>query len=577
MADFESAGVISTERDYSATIALLGTSTGATVINSKWGYADYEMVCSNEDELVTQAGKPTDSNFRDWFTAAAFLKYTSKLRWVRAVDEQTALNAATGGTNPALLIKNPNDLQVVTSVKQLTQFFAAKCPGHDGNSIGIEIADHSTFDKWQYNSYFDTAPNTSGALANSNEEALDEVHVVIVDKLGYFTGTPNAVLETYQYLSKAKDAVDVNGASSYYVNKLNTASEYVFGLAPLSGDIVEDSADGKKSPIGARLKDGKPFVSLKSVYTAQLEGGNDGDVPGKNEYIEAFNVLVSPDETDISLIFAGGCGNDLNQTEISSFIIEEATRRGDMLAYVSPKFSDVVGVQKTAVVKNILATKEALSLKNSYGTMSSGYKLTYDKYNDTNRWIPCNGDDAGLAARTENEYDVWLSPAGFNRGQYVSCIALAFNPDKTARDTLYKNNINPISTFPKDGTILYGDKTLQAKNSAFTWIGIRRLFIYLRKSIQSSAKYNLFEFNTQFSRQAFKDKVEPILREIKGKEGIFDFYVRCDETNNTSDVISRGEFVAEIIIKPQYSIQGIRLAFTAVRRDVSFDEAVFTA
>jgi phage tail sheath protein FI len=259
---------------------------------------------------------------------------------------------------------------------------------------------------------------------------------------------------------------------------------------------------------------------------------------------------------------------------VSNHVLASTAKRGDMLGFVSPKFSDVVGALKTAVTKNIIATKKALANKDSYGVMTTGYKLQYDRYNDVNRWVPGNGDDAGLCARAENEFDVWVSPAGFNRGHYVDCLQLAFNPDKNARDELYRENINPVATFPKDGTILYGDKTLQAKNSAFSWIGIRRLFNYLRKSIQASAKYSLFEFNTQFTRQAFKDQVEPILREIKGRNGIFDFYVRCDETNNTPTVIQKGEFLADIIIKPQYSIQGIRLSFTAVRREVNFDEVI---
>lgn len=592
MAEFASPGVISTERDYSATVQMLGTSTGGTVVNAKWGFVDYEMIASNEDELVIQAGKPTDLNYRDWFVAANFLKYTSALRWVRAVDEDTALNAAVGGVSPAILIKNPNHLNIVKTVSNLSQNFAAKCPGTLGNSLAISLADASTFASWGYKDLFDTAPNSSGELLGSSDSANDELHIVVIDKVGLFSGVPGSVLESFPYLSKAKDAKDVNGASSYYVNVLNSKSEYIWAISPLGSTYMVDedadedaytadptnapAGDGKSnadySPFGANLTDGKPFAKLATAYTAQLTGGNDGTVPGKDEYINAFEVLTSSDSTDVSLLFAGGCGNDLNQPDISNHILTVTSTRGDMLGFVSPKYSDVVGVIKSQIVNNIISTKEVLTVKNSFGVMTTGYKLQYDKYNDVNRWVPGNGDDAGLCARTENEFDVWVSPAGFNRGHYVDCIALAFNPDQNARDILYKQNINPVVTFPKDGTLLYGDKTLQAKNSAFSWIGIRRLFNYLRKSIRESAKYNLFEFNTQFTRQAFKDMIEPILREIKGRNGIFDFYVRCDETNNTDTVIQKGEFLADIIVKPQYSIQGIRLSFTAVRREVNFDE-----
>lgn len=576
MAEFASPGVISTERDFSATVQMLGTATGGTVINSKWGFADFEMIVANEDELVNLAGKPTDANYRDWFAAANFLKYTSSLRWIRVIDDETALNAAVGGTpGTGILIKNKTHLDVVRSVSTLTQTFAAKCPGALGDSIGISIADAATYETWSYKNSFDTKPDSSGPLSANPAPALDEMHIVVIDVLGLFSGVPGSVLETYPYLSKARDGKGVNGESSYYINALNSRSNYVWALSPIgASDLVEVDPDEPASVIGGNLTDGKPFAAFKTALTLKFSGGNDGDIPGKDNYLNAFDILTSSDDTDIALLFAGGCGNDLNQPDVSNHVLATAAKRGDMIAFVSPKFSDVVGALKTTVVKNIIATKNSLANKDSYGVMTTGYKLQYDRYNDMNRWVPGNGDDAGLCARAENKFDVWVSPAGFNRGHYVDCLDLAFNPDKNARDELYRENINPVVTFPKDGTILYGDKTLQAKNSAFSWIGIRRLFNYLRKSIQASAKYNLFDFNTSFTRQAFKDQIEPLLREIKGRNGIFDFYVRCDEKNNTDTVIQKGEFLADIIIKPQYSIQGIRLSFTAVRREVSFDEVI---
>lgn len=665
MADFASPGIISTERDFSATVQMLGTATGGTVLNARWGFVDYEMFCKNEDELVAQAGKPTDANFRDWFVASNFLKYTSSLRWVRVVDEETTLNASVGSSTPGVLIKNPAHLEVVKSVGTLTQNFAAKCPGALGSSLAIAIADSATFSTWMYKDLFDAAPNSSGPLSGSSLNANDEVHVVVVDRLGLFSGVPNAVLEKYEYLSKAADATDVNSASSYYVNVLNTRSEYIWGLAPIGTDFYAPATDFHSafttiggevggadrsiaitkvpaaaftvasadssiatatvsgsdivvtfvgegtvvltvtsgtetiqinvsvvaasgtvpsdvayvaptgsvlSNFGKKLTEGKQFALLVSPYLGIFAGGSDGDIPGKDEYIEAFSVLTTAADTDVALLFAGGCGNDLNQPDVSNYVLTTTSRRGDMVGFVSPKFSDVVGVVKVTALNNILATKEALSTKNSFGIMTTGYKLQYDRYNDVNRWIPGNGDDAGLCARVENKQDVWVSPAGFNRGHYIDCISLAYNPDDNARDELYRNNINPVVTFPKDGTLLYGDKTLQAKNSSFSQIGVRRLFNYLRKSIRNASKYSLFDFNTQFTRQSFKDMVEPILREIMGRDGIYDFYVRCDETNNTPAVIQKGEFLADIIVKPQYSIQGIRLSFTAVRREVSFNE-----
>ena len=572
MADFASPGVIAVERDFSQILKMLGTATGGTVINSKWGAVGVENVTANEEELVKQAGKPTDKNFRDWFVARSFLDYTSSLRWVRVIDDETAINASVGGS--PILIKSKSHIDVVRTAKSLTQEFVAKYPGDLGTSLSIEIADGATFKDWKYADLFDTAPNSSASLPTKTEPADDEMHIVVIDRLGLFSGTSDSVLETYAYVSKARDGKGVNGDSNYYINVINNRSEYLWTVAPLGDKHIEDNVGGKKSAIGKALSEDKQFAKLKQVYRGDLTGGADGDTPGKDEYIDAFDVLTSPDDTDIALLFAGGCGDDANHQEVSSYVLKTATNRGDMLAFVSPKYSDVVGVQRSLQHKNVLTTKEKLRPLGSFGVITTGYKLIYDRYNDVNRWIPGNGDDAGLCANAENNFDVWVSPAGFSRGHYKDCIALAFEPNKNERDILYKNNINPVATFPKDGTILYGDKTLQAKNSAFSWIGIRRLFIYLRKAIRDNAKYNLFEFNTAHTRQAFKDTIEPVLREIKGRNGIFDFYVRCDESNNTDQVIQAGEFVADIIIKPQYSIQGIRLSFTAVRREVSFDEVI---
>lgn len=570
MVDFASPSVITTERDYSATVQMLGTATGGTVINARWGAIDEEIACANEDELVAQAGKPTDENYRDWFVASNFLKYTSSLRWVRVVDVETAFNATVGAT--PILIKNKTDIDIVRTSVSLTQPFAAKYAGSLGNTLSIEVADHSTFTGWAYESLFDTAPNSSGALSGNTDAALDEVHVVVLDRLGYFTGYPNTILETYSYLSKAADAKGVNGDSTYYINVLNTKSNYVWGLTPITGtDVVEDLTS-QFSQIGKRLTDGKPFIALSKLYTGVFTGGADGVTPTKDQYLEAFDILTTPPDTDVALLFAGGCGNDLNHPIVSSYVLTLTSERQDMLGYVSPKYSDVVGVNKLDALTNIRATKDALTTKDSFGTMSTGYKLQYDRYSDKNRWIPANGDDAGLAARTENNFDVWVSPAGFKRGNYVECLSLAYNPDKLARDILYKDNINCIVTFKKEGTLLYGDKTLQAKNSSFSYIGTRRLFNYLKRSIREAAKYDLFDNNTKYTRQSFKDLIEPMLREIKARDGVNDYYVRCDEKNNTDAIIQAGQFIADIIVKPQFSIQGIKLSFTAVRRDLSFDE-----
>lgn len=575
MAEFSSPNVSAVERDYTSVAKVTGSGTGGTVGAFKWGYAETVASVSSENELLSTFGKPDNSNYMDWFCAANFLAYTSSLRLVRVVDNVNSKNSSTGAAvTHGILIKNPVHLEVVKSTGLITEFFSARCVGKLGDTLDVHVADSTTFDTWQFKDLFDTAPSSSGALSGSVEPALDEIHVVVTDRNGLFTGTNGQVLEKFAYLSKAKDAVGADGQASYYVNAINNRSAYIYALATISGDAVEDIGL-THSAFGGKLSDGKPLVALSEAYVGSLSGGSDGDVPTTAEYVNAFDILTNDDQTDISLLFVGGAGGDANHSVVSNAVIGITTKRGDMLAFISPKFSDVVGVvDKSTVITNLKATVQGLSLKNSFAVMTTGYKLQYDKYNDLNRWIAGNGDDAGLCALTENEYDVWVSPAGYTRGHYRNCTALAFNPDQDSRDTLYKVNINPVVTFPKDGTILYGDKTLQGKNSAFSWIGIRRLFISLKKGIKESAKYSLFEFNDQFTRQRFKDEIEPLLREIKGRRGVDDYYVRCDETNNSSDVIQKGEFVADIIIKPMYSIQSIRLSFTAIRREVNFDEVI---
>jgi phage tail sheath protein FI len=206
--------------------------------------------------------------------------------------------------------------------------------------------------------------------------------------------------------------------------------------------------------------------------------------------------------------------------------------------------------------------------------MDSGWKYMYDKYNDVYRYVPLNGDIAGLCVRTDTERDPWFSPAGFNRGQIRNIVKLAFNPSKTQRDELYRNSINPVASFPGEGTVLFGDKTLQSKPSSFDRINVRRLFIVLEKAIARAARASLFEFNDEFTRSSFVNLVEPFLREVQGRRGIFDFRVVCDATNNTPEVIDRNEFVGDIYVKPTRSINFIQLNFVAVRTGVAFDEIV---
>jgi phage tail sheath protein FI len=299
-----------------------------------------------------------------------------------------------------------------------------------------------------------------------------------------------------------------------------------------------------------------------------LVNGVSGAVTDANR-ITGYDLFSNADEVDISLVMTGAANNAVVQHVIDNIAIS----RKDCVAFVSPEFSDVVN-QAGSEATNAIERRNNIGRSTSYAVMDSSWKYQFDKYNNVYRWVPCNGDIAGLCVRTDFERDPWYSPAGFNRGQLKNVVKLSFNPDKADRDDLYKNGINPIVTFTGEGTILFGDKTMQSKPSAFDRINVRRLFIVLEKAIARAAKYSLFEFNDAFTRAQFVSLVEPFLRDVQGRRGIFDFRVVCDETNNTGEVIDRNEFVGDIYIKPARSINFIQLNFVAVRTGVAFDEIV---
>jgi len=290
----------------------------------------------------------------------------------------------------------------------------------------------------------------------------------------------------------------------------------------------------------------------------------------------AYDKFKSAEDVDISLLLQGkargSAGN--HYAQLANYLIDNITSvRKDCVAFISPDRSDVVQNSGKDEVDDIIQFRNALT-STSYAVLDSGYKYQYDKYNDVYRYVPLNGDVAGLAVRTDTVRDPWYSPAGFSRGQIKNVIKLAYNPGKAERDLLYKNDINPVVTFPGQGTILFGDKTLLGAPSAFDRINVRRLFIVLEKTIARAAKSLLFEFNDEFTRAQFRNIVEPFLRDIKGRRGIYDFKVVCDSTNNTQQVIDNNEFVGDIYVKPARAINYIQLNFVAVRSGVEFSEVV---
>ena len=423
---------------------------------------------------------------------------------------------------------------------------------------------------WEYFSQVDAAPGRSTYVEVNGNTALqlgntaaqnDEVHVIVVDEGGEFTGNPGTVLEVWQGLSRATDSKLSDGTSNYFKNVINEQSQYLW---------LGDDRTGAASAAALTVQ----TASNSAPLTISLSGGVD---QGETEIAftaiaTAFDQFVSPEDVDVSLVMTGRTRGGENGTQLANYLIDNiAEIRKDCVVFISPEKADVVNA--TSPETKIVEFRNSLR-SSSFAVMDSGYKQQYDKYNDIYRWIPLNGDIAGLCARTDNARDPWFSPAGTTRGQVKNAIKLAFNPILAQRDLLYKNGINPVISQQGQGTILFGDKTLLSKPSAFDRINVRRLFIVLEKSISNAAKSFLFEFNDEFTRTQFRNLVEPFLRDVQGRRGIYDFKVVCDETNNTPEVVDGNKFVGDIYIKPARSINYIQLNFVAVRSGIEFSEIV---
>jgi len=564
-----SAGVSVSEIDLTTIVPAVGTTEGGFAGNFAWGPVDQVMTLSNELELVERFGKPDSTTYISFFTAANFLSYARALRTVRVVGAGATNATANGG---GVLIKNKDVYEnlyfgVAANTNNTYGVAAARYPGELGNSLKVEIYGQSnvssaTFGTWAYNQNFNGPPGTSDYVRRvASSSANDEMHIVVLDKNGVFSGTANSVLERYGYVSKARDAINDDGSSNYYVNVINERSKYIYIMSHPTTPFYN---------WGIAATSNASIMYDNIQYSNALANGVTS-APSSANLISGFDKFKNPEEIDVSLILTGDVG--ANST-IASYIINNICEvRKDCVAFFSPKAVDVVN-QTAGTEANAAITFRNAFNSSSYAVMDSAWKYQFDKYNNVYRWVPLNGDIAGLCARTDFERDPWFSPAGFNRGNIKNAARLSWNPTKAERDLLYKNGINPVVTFPGEGIVLYGDKTLLAKPSAFDRINVRRLFIVLEKAIARASRYSLFEFNDEFTRAQFVALVEPFLRDVQGRRGIYDFRVVCDETNNTPEVIDRNEFVGDIYIKPARSVNFIQLNFVAVRTGVAFDEIV---
>ena len=493
----------------------------------------------------------------------------------------------------------------------------------DPNGVGLQstIATATNIRRrWRFYDLFDAAPGTSDYATQNQRGTLDEIHVVVYDQQGEINGfavesngnRTSAVLETFANLSKNPNCKSPQGDSVYYADKIFRTSSFIYwmdhnsagtnwgtdftgetsqivmedggtdGAGANAGDnIVLDATDTSNEDENGNIEleiGGTSYAALDTPTTSNLKNGTDDYAVTAGELEIAYDNFEDTESVDVNLILGGkggGAGDSAStqDTHVTMLHALVETRR-DCVAFASPHRSATVGVSSSITATDNVVDAFDLCPSSSYMVFDSAYKQMYDKYNDVFRFVPMNGDTAGLCAFTDQVADAWFSPGGFNRGNVRGAIKLSYNPKKSERDQLYRARINPIVDFPGQGVVLFGDKTALAKPSAFDRINVRRLFLVLEKSISIAAKFSLFEFNDEFTRAQFRNLIEPFLRDVQGRRGIFDFRVVCDDTNNTGEVIDRNEFIGDIYIKPARSINFITLNFIAVRTGVEFSEVV---
>ena len=633
-----SPGVNVSEIDLSTVVPAVSTTEGAIAGVFKWGPAKSRVLVDSEETLVARFGKPNGSlNPETFFSAANFLAYGNKLYVSRVIDS-AAKNAVSNGSSAAVLVENDDKIANVTitssdhfiakypgALGNSLQVNVCKAPNEYSVALGttitvaagsnaiaftanvealgtaqvgdtlkfgntttgvhtLEIAtiatggltgtfktkytgsrDISTLaatKQWKYHDLVGGAPGTS-VFTEEKGGVGDEIHVVVVDEDGEISGTKGTVLEVFDAVSRATDAKTESGESNYWIDVIERQSQWIYakGAYNLAANVTGATSTALSGSLATidSLKLGVDSAAEGSISLADVADG--------------YDLFKSAEDIDISLILQGKAIGGTNGAGLAAHIVDNICEsRKDCVAFISPEKGDVV--ENIGSELDDIKTFRNDITNSSYAFLDSGYKYQYDKFNDVYRYVPLNGDIAGLAVRSDELRDAWFSPAGYNRGAIKNLVKLAFNPKKAERDGLYQSDINPVVTFPGQGTILFGDKTLLGKPSAFDRINVRRLFIVLEKAIATASKFSLFEFNDGFTRSQFKNLVEPFLRDIQGRRGIVDFRVVCDETNNTGEVIDRNEFVGDIYVKPSRSINFIQLNFVAVRSGVEFSEVV---
>lgn len=579
----ESPAVVVREVDLTNGVPNVPTSTGAIVGDFRWGPVEMPVLVNNEATLARTFGNPDPDRSVDFHSASYYLRYSDDLYVVREITEvdspgpladsdgeNFASNAFDNAASPAAypVIKNEDNFENQrVALANGDHVVIAKWPGELGNSLTVSMcgADDSDFTNWAYKEYFEGTPGTSD-YANSKGSTKDEVHAVIIDADGGFTGVQNSVLETFSFLSLASDAKKSDGGSNYLLDVVNRVSNYIW-IASIPSELGTNS--------GTTTSTGKDYTSGSTgTYTSSLTLGRNSGSLGTAQYTTGFDLLNDPNTYLVDFLIAPGISDSTDHKTVINYMVTIAENiRKDCVVVASPNRASVVD-DPTGARTNIITNLTTGINRSSYLVMDSNYLKVYDKYNDQYIYIPAASSTAGLMAATDNNFAPWYSPAGTRRGRYFGVTQLAYNPNKQDRDELYKAGFNPIANIPGQGILLYGDKTHLARPSAFDRINVRRLFLVLERAIARAAQNILFEFNDEFTRAEFVNIVEPVLRNVQGRRGITDFKLVCDETNNTPEIIDTNQFVASLFIKPARSINYITLNFVAVRTGVSFEEVV---
>lgn len=540
---------------------LIGNSLRVSVCDSANAYASTVGSPTNANNTVAfafpvgaKSATLTVTNTGDADTnAAATTEATSILASI-SVGDRLLIGNTTVGQQYVQVLSKSNPVVVANGEATATLVLSGRI-----NTLA-NVSQTTVQRKWEFSSLIKAAPGTS-AFVEAKGGTSDEIHVVVVDEDGLFTGTKGQVLEVFQGLSRATDAMAPTGGSNYYKNVINGSSQYLWWAGDnanaVSNTAALVAASTNQAPISLSLSGGTDSADEANIAPSSV--------------MTAYGKFAEADKIDISLLIGGKSIGGTSGELLPNYLINNiAEVRKDCVAFVSPNLGAVVANAGNELA-DVIAFRNLLT-ESSYAAMDSGYKYQYDKYNDVYRWVPLNGDVAGLCAQTDKTNDPWWSPAGFNRGNVKNVTKLAYSPGQTDRDALYPLGINPVTTFPGQGSVLYGDKTLQSKPSAFDRLNVRRLFIVLEKAIATASKFMLFEFNDNFTRAAFVNMVEPFLTQVEGRRGVYDFKVICDTTNNTPAVIDGNQFVGDIYIKPTRVAEFIQLNFTAVSTGVNFSE-----